>query len=652
MMRDYRVKQPPRKGIHWVAVIARILALMWALRSALPVQAQTHLPATLDRAALEAFFDGLIGAQLDAFHIPGATVSVVQNGTLLFAKGYGYANVEQRQPVTADTTLFRVASVSKLFVWTAVMQLVEQGKLDLNADVNTYLKDFKIPPTYPQPITLAHLMTHTPGFEEQALGTSVRSAQELAPLGQFLATHMPARVRPPGELTAYSNYGAALAGYIVSQVSGVSFEQYVDEHILQPLEMRHSSFRQPLPPNLAPDMTAGYTYANGAFQPHGFEWLQLAPAATLSATAMDMANFMIAQLQDGRFGNTRILQAATAQAMHQQSFSNDPRVNGFAHGFMLATINDQQLLWHGGEIMHFHSALVLLPAHNLGFFVAYNGANGMLAVLNTLRAFMDAFYPASHPAPTFPPTLRDDATRYAGAYLPARHEYTTIGKIVGLLTSITVEPTDTHRLVVSLGFPAQLTWSYVEVTPGVFRSADVPPSVFGDLVFRTNEQGQTVDLFQENNPTTAYLKAPWYATPAVNLSVLGICIALFLSVLIRALMRFWMTPHLHATQPMAARLAGWVAGLLSLFSLSFLIGFSVLFSNPETILGLPAWAQLVLVAPWAIVVMTIGMVALTIVAWMQRYWGLAGRIHYTLVTLAALLFVGWLAYWNLWLITS
>src|SRR5262245_25351497 len=175
MMRDYRVKQSPRKAILWVAAIPRILALVWALCSALPVQAQTRMPAALDPAALEAFFDGLIGTQRDAFHVPGATVSVVQNGTLLLAKGYGYASVEQRTPVVADTTLFRVASVSKLFVWTAVMQLVEQGKLDLNADVNTYLKDFKIPPTYPQPITLAHLMTHTPGFEEQALGTSASS---------------------------------------------------------------------------------------------------------------------------------------------------------------------------------------------------------------------------------------------------------------------------------------------------------------------------------------------------------------------------------------------------------------------------------------------------------------------------------------------
>jgi CubicO group peptidase (beta-lactamase class C family) len=355
------------------AAIPIVLALALATFGVRSAEAQSSAP--LDSAALGAFFDGLFGAQREAYHVPGASVAVVQNGAMIFARGY--ADVERRTPVAADKTLFRVASISKLFVWTAVMQLVEQGKLDLDADVNTYLKDFKIPPTYQQPITLANLMTHTLGFEDRALGTSVRSAASLQPLGEFLATHMPARVRPPGQLTAYSNYGAALAGYIVSQVSGMPFEQYVEAHILQPLGMQHSSFRQPLPANLATGEAVGYTYANGNFQPHTFEWLQLAPAAALSATATDMANFMIAQLQDGQFGDTRILQAATARAMHQQSFSNDPRVNGFAHGFAVATLNDQQLLWHGGDIMHFHSALVLLPAHNVGLFVAHNGANGM-----------------------------------------------------------------------------------------------------------------------------------------------------------------------------------------------------------------------------------------------------------------------------------
>jgi hypothetical protein len=190
------------------------------------------------------------------------------------------------------------------------------------------------------------------------------------------------------------------------------------------------------------------------------------------------------------------------------------------------------------------------------------------------------------------------------------------------------------------------------VAPGVFRSANVPPAVFGDLVFRTDGQEPVIELLQENNPTTAYIKAPWYATPTVNLTLLGICLVLFLSVLIWAPIGLWIARRIHTSPPAPARLSAWVAGLLSVLSLGFLIGFSVLFSNPETILGLPAWAQILFLAPWVIAALAIAMMVCTVAAWVRGYWSLPGRIHYTLVALAALTFVAWLAYWNLWRIAT
>ena len=123
-----------------------------------------------DPVELEAFIDGMMAAHMPSRDIPAATIAVVKDGELFFAKGYGFADRENRTPVEADTTLFRIASISKLFTWTAVMQLAERGQLDLDADVNTYLKSFQIPATYPEPITMKHLLSHTPGFEEGALG--------------------------------------------------------------------------------------------------------------------------------------------------------------------------------------------------------------------------------------------------------------------------------------------------------------------------------------------------------------------------------------------------------------------------------------------------------------------------------------------------
>ena len=250
-----------------------ILAVLGVLLGHFPSMAEESRADINDPAALEAFLDGVISTQLKQYHIAGATVAVVKDGALLLAKGYGFADLEEG-PVAVDPgrTLFRPGSVYKLITWTAVMQLVEKGQLDLDTDINCYL-DFSIPARLlnqggnepPRPITLADLMAHTAGFEEVALGVFVRSAKEVLPLGEYLKEFLPERVYPPGELGAYSNYGAALAGDIVERVSGMPFAGYVEKNIFAPLGMEHSTFRQPLPAALAGQMARGYNYVDGVY---------------------------------------------------------------------------------------------------------------------------------------------------------------------------------------------------------------------------------------------------------------------------------------------------------------------------------------------------------------------------------------------------
>src|SRR5215211_6632351 len=224
-----------------------------------------------DPAELEAFLDKLLGKEMERHHIAGAAVSVVKDGKLFFAKGYGYADLENGIPVDPERTIFRIGSVGKLFTWTAVMQLAEQGKLDLDADINTYL-DFRIPDTYPQPITLKHLMTHTAGFEDRYYERLAKDPNDLLPPREWLISHMPARVRPPGDIAAYSSYGTALAGYIVARVSGKPYDQYVQEHILNPLGMVHTTARSyttarsSMSPDIRAHTSVGYVYKDGAFQ--------------------------------------------------------------------------------------------------------------------------------------------------------------------------------------------------------------------------------------------------------------------------------------------------------------------------------------------------------------------------------------------------
>src|SRR6266576_6603227 len=279
-------------------------------------------------ADVESFLDGIVPLQLSQTDIAGATVSIVKDGKLIFAKGYGYADVQKKLSVSARETLFRPGSISKLFTWTAIMQLFEQGELDLDRDVNEYL-DFRIPEAFGKPITLKNIMTHTPGFEEQIKDLFTTSGTPN--LGEYLKTHIPARVYPPGTVPAYSNYATALAGYIVQRVSGRPFDEYIAENILKPLNMTRSTFAQPLPPSLAPLMSGGYRLGSDPAQP--FEVINPFPAGSLSSSAADMAQFMMAHLQDGQLGEVHILKPETARLMHSRLFALDDAANAMCYGF-------------------------------------------------------------------------------------------------------------------------------------------------------------------------------------------------------------------------------------------------------------------------------------------------------------------------------
>jgi CubicO group peptidase (beta-lactamase class C family) len=293
-------------------------------------------PANIsDPADLEAFFDGVIELQRESKHIAGAVVAVVVGDKLVFAKGYGYADIEARRKVDPEKTLFRIASISKLFTWTAVMQQVEDGKLDLDADVNTYLKEVKIPATFPQPITLKHLLTHTPGFEDHVIGLFAHKPEEVGALQDVLRAQMPMRVRPPGVIASYSNHGTALAGYAVACVSGKPWEDTIEERILKPLGMDHTLVRQPPEDKLPPELSKGYKWEQGHFVAKGFEYIPAAPAGCISTTASDAALFMIAHLSDGQGKNGRILKTETARRMREPLFRHDPQTSAMCYGFTL-----------------------------------------------------------------------------------------------------------------------------------------------------------------------------------------------------------------------------------------------------------------------------------------------------------------------------
>jgi CubicO group peptidase (beta-lactamase class C family) len=611
---------------------------------------------------------------MESQRIPNAAVAVVAGGEVVYLKGFGSADLDQSLPVDPDKTLFRVGSVAKLFTWTAVMQLVEQGRLDLHADVNDYL-DFEITSRLavpgspePSPVTLLHLMTHTAGFEAYWDSIFRLSPEHLLPLDEYVRLQ-PARVFPPGEVAAYSNYSAALAGYIVQRVSGEPFAEYVEEHIFTPLRMQNSSFRQPLPAHLAGSMARSYRWVEGAYQPGDFEYMQ-EPEGSLSSSAADMARFMLANLQGGSADGGRLLGDQTLSQMHTRQLSRHPQQGGMALGFMEATFNGQQTLFHGGSTMIFDSGLYLLPEYQTGFFLVYSGANHLVHTA-VFQAFMDRYFPAPA-APELQVGAGDleRAQSFAGEYHQNARSFTTPESITSLIMGVIqvkAEP-DGTLLVTHLGE----TNRFVELEPGVYQNLREGRTQdyfgpFQTVAFDPGPQGRM--LLSADGPMT-YSRAPWYASGMFTLSALVLLLLLMLVSLLvwgggligRILKRRRLAhqtpagdgaPPVHDRAVKGSAAARWVGIGFALLAVIFLLE-TLTGGEPHPVYLLPQAAMqpspafsLADVLPWLLAGLGAAALLFMILAWTGRYWRLGGRIHYTIFTAAALLLVWILAYWNI-----
>jgi CubicO group peptidase (beta-lactamase class C family) len=641
------------KRIHALFVSVILLVMLWPV-SGCSSTSDTEEPSLTPPAEprltaenMEAFFNDYLVTQMEDHHVAGATVSVVKDGEVLFTQGYGYADVDQDIPVDPENTVFILGSLSKIFTWTAVMQLVEQGELNLDADVNTYL-DFEIPDTYSQSITLNNLMAHNAGFEDRKFEQMEPASGEVTPMGEWLPDHIPARIHRPGLFSAYANYGATLAGYIIERVSGMSYDDYIEENILLPLGMTHTTSRQPIPAALDATMSQSYSFSDGEYNSEDDLNViaNVAPAGAFRSTALDMARFMIAHLNNGSYGDASILQPDTVQLMHSQSFTHDPQVNGMAHGFWEMDMNGQQIIGHAGSHFIFNSLVMLFPDQNMGVFVATNSLGGMefvggenYAVFQ--KAFVDYFFPQDLPTVTAPSDF--DADRFTGSYaLTMGRSETTPEKLFGMLMAWDIKA-DGDELVIPVLDDAH----FVQVEPLVFRQVDDDTL----LVFHEDSSGNVTEAFLSPYPASALIKNRWFETPTFNLILLGLCLILFLSFLIIKPMAFFIQRRRARSQPVnkLARMAQIVAGLVSFLSLDVCIcAFASLLLNPYGLFigDLPLWT-FVSVFSVVVVVLTVGMLVFTVLIWVRRFWGLTGRIYYTLVTLSAFGFVWFMYFWNI-----
>ena len=477
------------------------------------------MPGPTDRLTapdLEAWLDGFMPYALEQTDVAGSVVVVVKDGKVLLEKGYGFSDLEKRAPVDPEKTLFRPGSISKLFTWTAVMQLVEEGKLNLDEDVNKYL-DFTIPPYDGKPVTLRNIMTHTSGMEEAVRGLIAEKESAILPLDATLKHWVPERVYAPGTTPAYSNYATAVAGYIVQRVSGQPFDQYIDQHIFQPLGMAHSSFSQPLRKDLVPLVSKGYKSASDG-KAQGYEYINLAPAGSLASTGADMGKFMIAHLANGAFGDKRILREDTAREMHGTSAKCIGGLNCMMLGFYETTANGHKAIAHGGDTVYFHSDLQLFLNDGIGVYVSTNssGKDGSARLIRDglMTGFVNRYLPGPVPTGTGvdAATAKLHAQQIAGSYANSRRAASNFMSLVYALgqTKVVANEDGTISVPMLAGYSgAPKKWR--EISPYLWQDTNS-----GDRLAAEVKDGQVTRFSAE--PLAAIMvfdRDAWWQTPLV-----------------------------------------------------------------------------------------------------------------------------------------
>ena len=605
--------------------------------------------------------DSAVVAAMKQSAVPGAAIAVVRDGQVAHLAGYGCANIERGVAVDPRVTVFHVASVSKPFVAVAALRLAERGAVDLHTDVNRYLRGMQVPAGWNRPITLHDLLTHTAGFEESIVGYAARTPGDVRPLGAFLAAKLPRRGWAPGDVTGYSNYGYALAGYVVESVAHVSFADFERDSVLQPLGMTRSSFEQPMPPELARDAALSYRCTTTSCTAIPPDYRSAYPPGGLVTTAADMSRFMLAQLGVPLDGN-RVLSDSVLRMMHTRQFSLDPSVPGLTYGFAEDSFLGEPSLSHAGGASGYSSFVVLVPGRNLGVFLVANGGASALgaAVLKAVGKIMLpdlAGRPA--PAPRPAPAATIDPT---GAYRLTRYAHRGVENLPGLFNG----QLHVRRLrgdtisTVGLG---NADGSYVAIAPNQWRSVDgndvVAVRVRGDKV--THFFGP-LSFFGTRFPS-AYESLAWYDEPRFLNELLSYVVGIPLLALVvwpvvagivwlvrrRTRLVTRIRPPVATTWRVLAVIAAVAFTALAVW---FGFGFIAVSNRAaergggDIVYGLPTTMRILAYAPLAIAALAAMLMAASIVGWQRRWWSIPGTLIYITITACALLFVATLVRWG------
>ncbi|MDG5821940.1 serine hydrolase domain-containing protein, partial [Natronococcus sp. A-GB7] len=596
----------------------------------LPATASSEGTVIEDPSDLESFVDDAIETALDEHNIVGASVAVVQGGGPTLAKGYG--EIGDEASATADDAAFQIGSVSKPVVATALMRLIESGSIDPNADIGHYLESVSNPGSDSHNITVADLVTHTAGFEERFQGTWVDDTDDLRSLEDVLEKERPEQVREPGTITSYSNYGTALAGQVIADVYGTSFEHAVADLVFEPLEMDQSTFKQPAS-DLDATVSTGYSAAVGEPEPQPELLLELAPAGAMTTTAADMAQFLRAHLGDTDEQGP-LLASDIIERMHETWFTHHEALDGTAFGFLEETRGDERLLWHNGAIPgSFYSYLLIAPEQNIGLFVSYNTDTGSVAANEFVDSFVEK-YISSVTSDTLEPSGQPErADELAGAYRGVRVDQTSYAKFSSTLQagSIDVQVENDGTLITERG-GGKTHW--VEIEPLVFQEAT------GERMLAFGEADDEIEFLYIG--FSAFEQISWYDSGVLQAGLAVVTTLGLLSGIIGwPIARTWRCYQgerdFKPPWSRPPRSARWVAGGSAICLLGFVFGLGLLLiAYPYTLLSNPPLTfRVLLLLPVLAVAGTLASGGYVLLAWRDQYWNQLSRIHYTLVVASA-----------------
>jgi CubicO group peptidase (beta-lactamase class C family) len=602
-------------------------------------QAQASEYDIHNKAQVEAYVDGMLGALMEKAHNQTAVVVIKKDDEVILSKGYGYANIEEGKKLDPNTSMVRPASISKLFTWVSVMQLVEQGRLDLDTDVNSYLTQFQIKDSYPgQPVTLRHIMTHTAGFEDGgAAYLIIRDRDRVLPLAQSLDKYQPERVYAPGERVAYSNYATAVAGLVVANISGEDFFTYIEHHIFTPLGMRYATFREPLPDKLAENRVISYLYENGKWVAQRQEYLgNFAPAGASSVSAMDMVKFGQMLVNGGSYNGQQIIKPETIQYMLDNGYTKDLRIAGMGLGFIKQALGDKHRLasfGHDGATGLVFSSLTLSQAENLVVFISASSDYSVMS--DFVEYFYQTFFPAPLDDVAPPENFAEYGAKYTGSWVSARSNFNQVDKVVlRAMSIIDVSMTNENSLLI-------MNEPFIEVEKNLFRHKFKNTYI----AFLENEQGKITGFVIDGHGTTEMYRAKWWETTRFSVLSLGLSGFIALLVLIRVGVQW----RLNVLNGRAAKWAYGTTIAQSVTHLLFLLFFAMAFSDVAALynaITLPL--KIALCFSTIAVPITLLHIYYSIQSWLGHgVQGTWSKIKHTFISITGLLALIFYFTWNL-----